>query len=132
MTSIAEFGGGESRSVWTSLLRGAAFRCPACGKGNVFRKYLKVADTCNACGEDFHHHRADDAPPYFTIFIVGHVIVPLMFWIEIAYRPDAWIHAAIWGPLTLALSLVTLPITKGAVVGLQWALRMHGFGGHED
>lgn len=107
-------------------------RCPSCGNGRIFRKFLKVADHCEACNEEFHHHRADDAPPYFTIFIVGHVIVPLMLWIEMAYRPDLWIHGLIWGPLTIVLSLATLPIVKGAVVGLQWALRMHGFGGHED
>jgi len=114
------------------MSRGLLLHCPSCGEGSVFRKFLKVADNCSACGEEFHHHRADDAPPYFTIFIVGHIIVPMMLWVEMAYRPDLWIHATIWVPLTLALSLAILPVVKGAVVGLQWALRMHGFGGHED
>jgi len=120
------------RSVWKSMSRGFMLRCPSCGEGSVFRKFLKVADNCSVCGEEFHHHRADDAPPYFTIFMVGHIIVPMMLWVEMAYRPDLWIHAAIWMPLTLVLSLAILPVVKGAVVGLQWALRMHGFGGHED
>lgn len=131
MTSLVAPERGD-RSVWKSLTRGMKLRCPSCGNGRIFRKFLKVADHCEACEEDFHHHRADDAPPYFTIFIVGHVIVPLMLWIEMAYRPDLWIHGLIWGPLTIVLSLATLPVVKGAVVGLQWALRMHGFGGHED
>ncbi len=131
MTDTIEYEG-SPRSVWNAMGRGATFKCPACGEGHVFRKYLKVADTCDSCNQDLSHHRADDAPPYFTIFIVGHIIVPLMLWVEMAYRPEIWIHSAIWAPLTLILALMILPITKGAVVGLQWALRMHGFGGHED
>ncbi|MBZ0217536.1 MAG: DUF983 domain-containing protein, partial [Fimbriimonadaceae bacterium] len=69
----------------------------------------------------------DDAPPYFTILIVGHVIVPLLLIVEQTWRPDLWIHAAIWLPLTVILSLTLLPIVKGALVGVQWALYMHGF-----
>jgi uncharacterized protein (DUF983 family) len=115
------------RSVLLSLLRGARLTCPACGKGAMFRRYLKVADNCPHCGEALHHHRADDAPPYFTIVIVGHVVVGLMLAVEIAYRPPLWLHAAIWLPLTLLLALLLLPPIKGALVGLQWALLMHGF-----
>ena len=87
MTSIADTAD-EHRPVWQSIRRGGAFKCPSCGEGQVFRKYLKVADNCSQCGEELHHHRADDAPPYFTIFIVGHIVVPAMLWIEMAYRPD--------------------------------------------
>lgn len=115
------------RSVLLSLLRGARLSCPACGKGAMFRRYLKVADSCPACGEALHHHRADDAPPYFTIVIVGHVVVGLMLAVEMAYRPPLWLQAAIWLPLTLLLALLLLPPIKGALVGLQWALLMHGF-----
>lgn len=115
------------RSVLLSLLRGARLSCPACGKGAMFRRYLKVADSCPACGEALHHHRADDAPPYFTIVIVGHVVVGLMLAVEMAYHPPLWLHAAIWLPLTLLLALLLLPPIKGALVGLQWALLMHGF-----
>ncbi len=115
------------RSVLLSLLRGARLSCPACGKGAMFRRYLKVADNCPDCGEALHHHRADDAPPYFTIVIVGHVVVGLMLAVEMAYRPPLWLHAAIWLPLTVLLALLLLPPIKGALVGLQWALLMHGF-----
>ena len=115
------------RSVLLSLLRGARLTCPACGKGAMFRRYLKVADNCPDCGEALHHHRADDAPPYFTIVIVGHVVVGLMLAVEMAYHPPLWLHAAIWLPLTLLLALLLLPPIKGALVGLQWALLMHGF-----
>jgi uncharacterized protein (DUF983 family) len=110
-----------------SLLRGAALKCPACGKGRMFHRYLKVSDACPHCAEELHHHRADDAPPYFTIVIVGHVVVSLVLMVEMAYRPPLWVHAALWLPLTVILSLLLLPPIKGALVGLQWALRMHGF-----
>lgn len=116
------------RPFWPALQRGAGLRCPACGKGHMFKSYLKVADHCPNCGEALHHHEADDAPPYFTIFIVGHIVVPLMLLVERALRPDMLTHALIWLPLTLGLSLALLPVTKGAVVAAQWAKRMHGFG----
>ena len=94
---------------------------------HVSARYLKVADQCPSCGEELHHHRADDAPPYFTIVIVGHVVVSLALAVEMAYRPPLWLHAALWLPLTVMLALVLLPPIKGALVGLQWALLMHGF-----
>jgi uncharacterized protein (DUF983 family) len=93
----------------------------------MFRRYLKVADACPHCGEELHHHRADDAPPYFTIVIVGHIVVGLVLAVEMAYRPPLWVHAALWLPLTLILTLVVLQVVKGALVALQWALLMHGF-----
>jgi uncharacterized protein (DUF983 family) len=89
--------------------------------------YLKVADESPACGEALHHHRADDAPPYFTIVIIGHIVVGLLLAVEMAYRPRLWLHAVIWLPLTVLLALLILPSIKGALVGLQWALLMHGF-----
>lgn len=115
------------RLVGQSLWRGALLHCPACGRGRMFRAYLKVADACRACGEELHHHRADDAPPYFTILIVGHVLIGGVLALEQAYAPASWVHAAIWLPLGVVMSLVLLPVAKGALVGLQWALRMHGF-----
>jgi len=117
----------DARPIFASMLRGAAHKCPACGVGAMFRRYLKVADACPHCGEELHHHRADDAPAYFTIVIVGHIVVGLVLAVEIAYRPALWVHAALWLPLTVILTLVLLPMVKGALVGLQWALRMHGF-----
>jgi len=115
------------RPLQQSLLRGAMLKCPACGIGPLFHRYLKVVDQCSHCGESLHHHRADDAPAYFTIVIVGHVVVSLVLAVEIAYRPPMWLHAALWLPLTLALTLLLLSHIKGILVALQWALLMHGF-----
>jgi len=115
------------RFVGQAVLRGARLRCPACGKGALFRRYLKVVDHCAACGEAMHHQRADDFPAYVVIVIVGHIVVSLVLLVEMTYRPPLWVHAMLWLPLTVALALLLLPPIKGALVGLQWALRMHGF-----
>jgi uncharacterized protein (DUF983 family) len=120
------------RSVWRAMRRGFGLRCPSCGEGRLFRTFLKVADRCPACCAELHHHRADDAPAYFTISIVAHVVVGGVLWMERAYAPAIWVHWAVWLPLTLLLSLLLLPRVKGALVGLQWALRMHGFSGVPD
>lgn len=123
---------GPRRDWWQALRRGMGLKCPNCGTGRMFRAFLKVADTCPDCGEELHHHRADDAPPYFTIMIVGHIIVPLILWVEIVIYPPVWVHMALWLPLTVILALVFLPPVKGALVAYQWALRMHGFDGQSE
>jgi uncharacterized protein (DUF983 family) len=115
------------RSWLRASTRGFLRRCPNCGEGKLFSGYLSVSASCCACGTELHHQRADDAPPYFTIFIVGHIVVPLMLVVEKLWAPDLWIHFLFWLPLTLALTLLLLPRVKGAVIGLQWALGMHGF-----
>lgn len=128
LTALAQ----EDRSLPDAMMRGARLRCPACGHGRLFRAYLKVADTCPECHEPMHHHRADDAPPYFTMVIVGHIIVAGVLALEQVAAPPQWFHLALWLPLTLIMSLLLLPPVKGSLVGLQWANRMHGFGGSED
>jgi len=117
----------EKRDVWTALKRGFRCRCPRCGEGKLFRAFLKVDDHCSACGLDFTPHRADDLPAYLVIVIVGHILVPLILLIETNYSPPVALQLAIYLPLTLFSSLALLQPVKGAVVGMQWALRMHGF-----
>jgi len=119
------------RDLWNAMLRGCRGRCPNCGEGKLFRAYLKTADCCSECGQDFTHHRADDLPAYLVIVIVGHIVVPLMLWIETNYSPAIALQLAIYLPITLISSLLLLQPVKGAVVGLQWALHMHGFGDSE-
>ncbi len=120
------------RAAWPALWRGWQQRCPACGDGALYGKYLKVVDTCATCGQVLHHHRADDAPPYFTMTIVAHIVVGLVLVVERQYHPELWVHALLWGPATLGLSLWLLPRIKGALIGQQWAMRMHGFGTDPD
>lgn len=123
---------GVERPVGKAMWTGWRQRCPQCGHGAMFGGFLKVNATCPNCGEALHHHRADDAPPYFTILIVGHVVVPLMLLLEQNWEPATWVHMALWLPLSLLLTAYCLPRIKGSLVGLQWAKRMHGFGGRLD
>jgi uncharacterized protein (DUF983 family) len=118
---------GEKRDVWAALRRGFRGRCPRCGEGKLFRAFLKVGDHCAVCELDFTPHRADDLPAYLVIIIVGHLVVPLALWIETDYSPPVGLQLAIYLPVTVIASLALLQPVKGAVVGLQWALRMHGF-----
>ncbi|MGC6390985.1 MAG: DUF983 domain-containing protein [Alphaproteobacteria bacterium] len=122
----------SDRSVWSAILRGISQKCPACGGDSCFDGYLKIREQCRSCGEEFWHHRCDDAPPYVVIFIVGHIVVPLAVALELSYTPPLWIHATIWSIAIIGLSLLLLPRVKGAVLGIQWANRMHGFGDHEE
>ena len=117
----------EKRDVWTAMKRGFRGRCPRCGEGKLFRAFLKVDNNCSSCGLDYTPHRADDLPAYLVIVIVGHIMVPLALWIETNYSPPVGLQLAIYLPLTLVASLALLQPVKGAVVGFQWALRMHGF-----
>jgi uncharacterized protein (DUF983 family) len=113
--------------VWTSIKRGFRGRCPRCGEGKLFRAFLKVDNNCSVCGLDFTPHRADDLPAYLVIVIVGHIVVPTALMIETNYSPPVALQLAIYLPVTLIASLALLQPVKGAVVGMQWALRMHGF-----
>jgi uncharacterized protein (DUF983 family) len=123
-----EAGAVEKRDLWSSLKRGFCGRCPRCGVGRLFRAFLKVDNSCSVGGLDFTPHRADDLPAYLVIAIVGHIVVPAALLIETDYSPPVGLQLAIYLPLTALMSLALLQPVKGAVVGLQWALRMHGFG----
>jgi uncharacterized protein (DUF983 family) len=120
-------GAHEKRDVWTAMRRGLAGRCPRCGEGKLFRAFLKVNEECAVCKQDLSHHRADDLPAYLVIVIVGHILVPIFLWIETNYSPAVALQLSIYLPVTLLASLLLLQPVKGAVVGLQWAFRMHGF-----
>jgi uncharacterized protein (DUF983 family) len=120
----------QKRDLWTAMKRGFKCRCPRCGEGKLFRAFLKTADSCSVCNLDFTGHRADDLPAYLVIVIVGHIVVPVALWIETNYSPSVALQLSIYLPFTLAASLLLLQPVKGAVVGLQWALRMHGFDDH--
>ncbi len=105
---------------------GFAQCCPNCGQKTLYRRYLKVNATCPNCGLDLGEIRADDAPPYFTILIVGHIIVPSMLLLERLQHPPEWVHTALWIPLTLFLTLYLLPRVKGVVIALHWANKIRG------
>ncbi len=106
---------------------GLLCRCPNCGKGKLYRKYLKLERVVPECGLDFSQARADDFPPYIAIFIVGHVLVGWMLHAEMSGPVDPMFYVWTMIPAAIILPLIMLPSIKGAVIGLQWANYMHGF-----
>ncbi len=117
----------HKRAMWPALLKGLLRKCPRCAKGKLFNGYLSVEDDCKNCGQEFHHHRADDMHPWITILITGHLIGPVMLYGAINWAIADLIQMIVWPVLTAVLALVILPFAKGFVIALQWALRMHGF-----
>jgi uncharacterized protein (DUF983 family) len=121
------------RPLGEAIRRGFLGRCPACGRGRLFRGYLKVVTSCKICGEDLSHQRADDAPAYLTMLIVGHVVGG-----GVLFSEEQWPHSSLvldalfWLTATIVMSLLILPRAKGAVVGQQWAMCLHGFGAGGD
>ncbi len=109
--------------------RGFLGRCPHCGEGRIFGRFLKVRPACEACGLELHHHRADDLPPYLVIFIVAHLVGYLILELEMGYDVPLWFQLSFWPLVTLGLALGLLQPVTGAVVGLQYALGLHGFAG---
>ncbi len=115
--------------IGTAMARGARGLCPCCGQGRLFDGYLRVVEACGSCGAPLGRVRADDAPPYFTIFIAGHILLPGVFMIEKAYQPPMWLHMAVWLPLFAIVCTLLLRPVKGAT--LAWMLRL-GLTGDEQ
>ena len=113
----------EDKSIRIGIKRGLTLRCPNCGQGRLFIRYLKIRNPCEVCGTDNTVYPSDDFPPYLTILVAGHVVVPLFMWSD-RYEPPLWLQAVIWLPFTAALCLALLPVMKGATVGLCWATNL--------
>lgn len=124
--------GEARRDVMQAVLRGALGHCPQCNKGKLFTKYIKVTPQCTECHEDYTPNRSDDLPAYLVLLIVGHIVVGGMVSVETHYDWSSFLHSIVWPPLTIVLTLLLLQPVKGAVVALQWALRMHGFSKQPD
>jgi uncharacterized protein (DUF983 family) len=104
------------------LTRGARQRCPNCGEGRLFRRYLKVEPLCARCGHDNLQYPSDDGPPYFTILIVGHLYVAPLIVLHVIWTWPIWVTLPLLSGGAVTLCLVLLPIVKGAVIGVLWAV----------
>jgi uncharacterized protein (DUF983 family) len=113
-----------SISTLTAIGRGLREHCPNCGRGALFRRYLKPVERCAVCGEAYGHIRADDFPPYLTILVVGHVVVPGILITDRLGWSSA-LQGGVWLPVTAVLTLLLLPRFKGAILGLMWKLGMN-------
>jgi len=111
-----------------AVLAGFRGKCPACGAGKLFASGLSIADRCTTCDEALYHHRADDLPAYLNVFLVGHVVLGTMLvlsrWIDL----EMWTLTALTVCLAVLAAIVLMRPLKGAVLGAQWAMLMHGFG----
>ena len=113
-------------SVLTAICRGALGRCPRCGQGRLLHHYLKMVDRCSVCGEPFGHYRTDDAAPWLTILVVGHITVPFVVLAEINFQPPLAAMLAVSLPLIVGLTLVLLPRCKGVIAAVLWAMKAEG------
>jgi len=113
-------GAGRGISVLFASLWG---RCPRCGKGKLFRGYLEVRPSCTACGLDFSGFQAGDGPAVFVILIVGAIVAGGALITEVTFQPPYWVHALIWGPALVILSLALLRPLKAALIVLQYKHR---------
>lgn len=114
-------------TIWAAILRGVRCRCPRCGEGRIFRKWLKPVDACPRCALDISGQRADDFPAYIAMFVTGHLLAPVLILLAGEYALSPLLVVAIILPLAVAMMIVLLQPSKGAVIALQWWNGMHGF-----
>jgi uncharacterized protein (DUF983 family) len=117
----------EERPFLAALPHAMAGRCPACGLAPLFGRFLKPVDHCRACGQDWSHQQADDFPAYIVILLLGHVLVPMVISVNLAFSPSLVGQMVLWPTLTAILALLMIQPVKGGVIAWQWARRMHGF-----
>jgi uncharacterized protein (DUF983 family) len=108
----------------TAIGRGMLGHCPACGKSHLFNGFLRVVTECRNCGAPLGLARADDAPPYLTILVTGHVVIPVMFMVDRMSDLSTWTMSAIFLPLTFFMALGLLRPIKGGTVGVMLTLNM--------
>jgi uncharacterized protein (DUF983 family) len=104
-------------SPYSAGLRG---RCPRCGEGKLFNGYLELAPRCENCGLDYSFAEAGDGPAVFVILIAGFAVVGSALLVEAYWRPPYWLHALLWLPMLLVLTLGLLRPLKGLLVTLQY------------
>jgi uncharacterized protein (DUF983 family) len=107
-------------SLSTSISRGLRGRGPQCGEGRLFSGFLDLRPRCDKCGLDFAFADAGDGPAIFVILIGGFIVVFAALIVEVLYRPPYWVHAALWLPLILLVTLLPLRLLKGLLIDLQF------------
>ena len=103
-----------------TVMRGLACKCPRCGEGKLYSGFLTLRPNCEACGLDYAFIDAGDGPAIFIIMIAGFIVVGAALVVEIKYQPPLWVHAALWGPLILATTLLPLRSMKALLIDLQY------------
>jgi uncharacterized protein (DUF983 family) len=109
-------------SMTTAIVRGGGRHCPACGQTALFTGYLKVAQICSLCGAPLGLYPSDDAPPYITMLLVLHIVIPLLLVLEQTTDLPLWVYGAIVLPLATILTIMLLPSVKGGMIGVLFKL----------
>jgi uncharacterized protein (DUF983 family) len=107
-------------ALMQSILTGLSGRCPRCREGSLFKGFLSVGSKCEACGLDYGFADAGDGPAVFVILISGFIVVGAALIVEVIYQPPFWLHALLWGPLILVVTLLPLRLLKGLLIVLQY------------
>lgn len=110
--------------LFRSIGRGLRHRCPACGQGKLYRKYLKVQDDCGSCGHPLKRYPADDGPAYLTILVIGHLVIAPLLIFPIVWESPAYYSLPILLSSLTIVTLSLLPRIKGFWVGLMYALQV--------
>jgi len=95
-------------------------RCPRCGGGKLFKRFVDLAPACDACGLDYGFADSGDGPAVMVTLLAGFVVVGAALVVEVKYEPPMWLHLAIFLPLTLIVCLGMLRPLKGVLVSLQY------------
>ncbi|HZP68875.1 MAG TPA: DUF983 domain-containing protein [Pseudolabrys sp.] len=100
--------------------RGLRGRCPRCGEGRLFRGFLSLYPACEHCKLDYSFADSGDGPAVFVILIGGGIVVFAALMTEVLYQPPYWLHALLWLPLILIVTLAPLRLLKGLLIALQY------------
>jgi len=100
--------------------RGVRGRCPCCGEGHLFQGFLTLRPACERCGLDYSFADAGDGPAVFVILIGGGIVVFAALITEVLFQPPYWLHALLWFPLILIVTLAPLRLLKGLLIALQY------------
>lgn len=117
----------DHRDLRSAISRGTRGHCPACGEAALFGGFLKPVGRCPACGQNWTLHSADDMPAYLVVLILGHILVPFVVAANLRFDISTGVQMALWPAIALILAMLMVQPAKGAVIGFQWARRMHGF-----
>jgi len=104
--------------VW----RGILGRCPKCGKGRLFKRYIAPRDSCSFCSEKLGEFKADDGPAWLTILLTGHLIAPFLLYVSKSDTLSEWDAIMLSMILTIVLAFILLPISKGIFIAVLWLL----------
>ncbi len=102
--------------IWSGL----RCRCPRCGQGHLFEGFLRVRSQCEVCKLDFSFADSGDGPAVFIVIIVGFIVTGGALLVEIFIEPPYWVHALLWLPLSIGLSLAILRPFKAVLINLQY------------